>query len=392
MGQVVTCFPHSRKLATCPTPQGAKESRAVRILEIISAPEVNGAVIHCLQLSQELARRGHQVLVACRPGAWIERQLAGGPIEVIPSDLHRWPPDELSRMAAVIRQKSVDVVHTHMSRAHFFGVLLRWFSGVPCVATAHNRLLQLHWMFNDHVIAVSEATRRFQHRVNLVRNSRLTTIRNFIDDRHRRSVLPDRRAAVRAQLGVDASSPLVGVVGAVIPRKGQVYLVRALPKILAACPTARFLLVGTMEFTSEYVREVHAVADRLGVASRIVWTGHRDDVAEILAALDLFVLPSLEESLPLTILEAMACGLPVVATAVSGIPEVVRQNETGILVPPRDSDALADAIISLLGDPERRRQFGQAGQRVVKTHHSIETQVTAIEQALARVAGQRRAA
>jgi len=361
-------------------------------MEITSAPEVNGAVIHCLQLSQELARRGHEVSVVCRPGAWIQRQLAGGPVEVIPSDLHRWPFDELSRVAGIIRQRNVEVVHTHMSRAHFFGVLLRWFAGVPSVATAHNRLLQVHWMFNDHVIAVSEATRRFQHRINLVRGSRLTTIPNFIDDRRAASLPPDRRAAVRAQFGADEASLLLGVVGAVIPRKGQVYLVQALPKILAACPGTRLVLVGTTEFTPDYVREVRAVADRLGVASRIIWTGHRDDAAEILAALDLFVLPSLEESLPLTILEAMATGLPVVATAVSGIPEVVRPNETGILVPPRKSNALADAILVLLADAERRRQFGEAGQRAVKMRHSIETQVAAIEQVLARVAGQRRAA
>jgi len=364
----------------------------MRIMEIASALDVNGAVIHCLQLSRELTRRGHEVSVVSLPGSWLQRQLAGGPVEVIPSDLHRWPPGELRRMAAMVRQRNVDVVHTHMSRAHFFGVLLRWFAGVPSVATAHSRLFQLHWMFNDHVIAVSEATRRFQQRVNLVRHSRLTTILNFIDDRRAFELRPDRRAAVRAEVGVDGASLLAGVVGSIIPRKGQLYLVRALPKILSACPNARLVLIGTTKPTPGYVAEVRAEAERLGVASRIVWLGHRDDAAEVMGALDLFVLPSLEESLPLSILEAMAAGLPVVATAVSGIPEVVRQNETGMLVPPRDSNALADAIIALLADPERRRRFGQAGQRVVRACHTIEGQVTAIEQVLARVAGRRRAA
>ncbi len=364
----------------------------MRILEITSAREVNGAVMHCMQLSRELARRGHEVSVACRPGAWVQRQLAGEPIDLIESDLRRWPLDELRRMAAIIRQRKVEVVHTHMSRAHFFGVLLRWFAGVPCVATAHNRLLQLHWMFNDHVIAVSEATRRFQHRVNLVRASRLTTIPNFIDDRRVPALTPDRRAAVRAGIGVEEGSLLAGVVGAIIPRKGQVYLVRAVPKVLAACPNMRLVLVGTAEFRPDYAAEVRAEADRLGVASRIVWTGHRDDAAEILSALDLFVLPSLEESLPLSILEAMAGGLPVVATTLGGVREVVSDGETGILVRPRDVDALADAILSLLADPERRRRFGEAGRRAVTAHHSIETQVSAIEEVLACVAGRRRAA
>ena len=153
----------------------------MKIMEIVSGTRVNGAILHCLLLSRELVRRGHQVTLVCRPGSWISRQMVDGPIDAFRSDLHRWPPDELRRIAGVIRQRQIDVIHTHTSRANFFGILLRWMTGVPSVATAHSRHVQLHWMFNDRVIAVSEADRRYQRTHNLVRGSRIETIHNFID-------------------------------------------------------------------------------------------------------------------------------------------------------------------------------------------------------------------
>ena len=146
-------------------------------------------------LSRELARRGNRVTLVCLPGAWIGDQAAGDGIEVVRSDLHRWPTDELRRIAAVVRQRQIDVIHTHTSRSNFFGILLRWFSGVPSVATAHSRHIQLHWMFNDRVIAVSEATRRYQRMYNFVRASRIETIHNFIDYRRLAAVPPDDPAA-----------------------------------------------------------------------------------------------------------------------------------------------------------------------------------------------------
>jgi len=153
----------------------------MRIMEIVSGVGVNRAVTHCLVLTRELARRGHAVTLVCRPDAWIARQLAVDPVDVIPSDLHRWPLDELRRLAALARERRIDVVHTHMSRAHSFGVLLRWAGGLPCVATAQSRHVQLHWMFNDRVIAVSDTTRRFHRSYNLVRADRLVTIPDFVD-------------------------------------------------------------------------------------------------------------------------------------------------------------------------------------------------------------------
>ena len=362
----------------------------MNIMEIVSNTGMNGAINHCLLLSRELLRRGNRVTLVCHPRAWIAKQVASDGIDVVPSDLHRWPPDELRRIAAIVAERRIDVVHTHASRAHFFGILLRWFAGVPSVATAHSCHFQLHWMFNDYVIACSEATRRYHRRYNLVRSSRIGTICNFIDLRRMSEVSPDARTSVRASLGIDDSCHLIGAVGDVIPRKGLIYLVGAMPKILAAVPQCRLLVVGNGD--SQYADRARSSAEQLGVASAIIWADHRDDVHEVLASLEICVLPSLDEGLPLSILEAMAAGLPVVATTAGGIPECVGHGVTGLLVPPADSDALAEAIIGLLRDPTLRRKMGEAGRERVRQQFSPESQAPRIEGVLEHVARLRRAA
>ena len=253
----------------------------MNILEIISGTRVNGAIRHCLLVSRELVRRGHRVALVCRPRAWIGDQAPAHGIQVIRSDLHRWPFDELRRIGRIVREEKIDVIHTHTSRSNFFGVLVRWLTGVPSVATAHSCHIQLHWMFNDWVIAVSESTRRYQRRYNLVRNSRIETIYNAIDPAHLVAAPPETRLSMRQSLGYDAATPLLGVVGNVIPRKGLIHMVRAMPRILAAAPAARLLVVGGQE-QSDYGEKVRAAAEKLGIAGSVAWTGYRGTSAKFL--------------------------------------------------------------------------------------------------------------
>lgn len=363
----------------------------MHIMEIVSGRLMNGAINHCLLLTRELVRRGNRVTLVCLPEAWISRQLAGEPVDVVFSDLHRWPTDELRRIAGIARDRQIDVVHTHLSRAHFFGILVRWFARVPTVATAHSRHFQLHWMFNDYVVAVSEATRRYHRLHNFVRSGRIETIRTFIDYHRMSAALPDVRARMRGSLGVDDSTHLIGCVGDVIPRKGLIHLVGALPKILAAVPQTRLVVVGRHK-DPDYIARVKSTAGRLQVADAMILTGHRDDVDQIMAALDVCVLPSLEEPLGMSILEASAAGLPVVGSAVGGIPECIRDGVTGTLVRPANSDALAEAIVRLLEDPALRRQFGQAGRIRARDEFSAESQTPRLEEVFARVAQRKTAA
>jgi L-malate glycosyltransferase len=362
----------------------------MKILEIASGLDLNGATTHCLLLAHELADRGHETVFLCRPKSWISEHAVAEGFDVIESDLHRWPADELRRVSTMMQARGIDLVHTHMSRAHFFGVLLRWMSGVPCVATAHSCRVQFHWMFNDLVIAVSEKTRRFHESYNLVQPHRIRTIHNFIDDRHVSRLSDEERREVRQSFGVDDEEMLVATIGTVHPKKGQLNLIRALPRLLEQAPNTRLLVVGSLDSTT-HVTEVKAEAERLGVESHVIWAGQRDDIAHILPACDVSVLASLEENFPLVILEAMAASVPVVATDVGGVAECVVPGETGLLVPPNDSDALAKALGSLIGSPQDRIAMGEAGRRRLLRSFSSHSQVRCIEEAFSSVVFDRQA-
>lgn len=359
----------------------------MRIMQIVSGTAVNGAVIHCLMLARALAARGHEITLVCRPGAWIgEQQLDG--IEVFHSTLKRWPLAELRRVGQAAREREIDVVQTHMSSAHFFGVLLRWFGGVPSVATAHCRKAQFHWALNDRIIAVSEATAKFHRRVNLVPRRKMEVVYNFLEDHRFSALSPHVRLAARAQLGLKSHHVAIGTVGDVCQRKGQLYLVQAMPKLLNNVPDARLLLIGGGN--PDYVAACRREAERLHVADAITFCGHRSDVREVLAALDIYTLASVEESFPLSALEAMAAGLPLVTTTAGGLPECVVNGETGFLVRPRDPKALAEALTEIASDMTLRSRFGASGLARAQAHFSSASQTPRIEAALARVA--RRAA
>lgn len=291
----------------------------------------------------------------------------------------------------MLKARRVDAIHTHMSSAHFFGVLLKLATRIKCVATAHTRKFQPHWMLNDRVIAVSDATAEYQRRVNLVSARRISTVRNFIDLDKYAYATQETRQRLRSTFGFDEQNVVVGCVGEVNTRKGVRYLVSALPRILAMSPNVRVLAIGQTK--SKYAEEVRDVlAKDLGVSDRIVWAGHCSNVPELLSAMDIYVLPSLEEQLPLSIIEAMAARLPTVATTVGGIPEVVVDGTTGCLVPPKDADALASAIGMLALDGDLRAAMGRAGYEHAYRCFSSETQMPMIERVLEQAVTRRFAA
>jgi len=360
----------------------------MNIMEIVSTTGMNGAVMHGTMVAQELARRGHRVTVVCLPNSWCSKQLCNEPIQIVESTLRRWPMDQLIRIVKLLQREGVDVIHTHLSRANFFGQTLAWLSGIPCVATAQNHCIQLNWMFHDGVIAASKATGRFQRTYNRVCPSRIEIVHNFVDHRRFTDIPSNTSRDIRSAFSVDDKSLLIGVVGDVIPRKGLIYLIAALKKIRIMFPKVRLLVVGNDH--SAYISKVKLKADRLGVSQCVLWAGYRTDIPEILGALDLFVLPSLKESFPIAVLEAMAARLPVVATSVGGLPECVVPYETGFLVPPANHRALSNAIITLLKDENLRGRFGESGRKRVLRNFSIEMQVNRIESCLSRTAGDRK--
>jgi len=235
-----------------------------------------------------------------------------------------------------------------------------------------NRLLvRLKARLCDEFVAISEGVKRA-----LVADGmpaqKIPVIHSAVDlERYGpdESPAPDLRTA----FGLRADGLLVGVIAQLIPRKGHDHLFRALPPLLQRFPTLRVLLFGQGPLR----HDLESQARRLGIEGAVVFAGYQRSLAETLPALDLVVHPALMEGLGVALLEASASGVAIVASAVGGIPEAVRDGVNGRLVPPGDSGALRDAMAELLADPQARRTMGQAGRALMEREFSIERMAAA---------------
>jgi L-malate glycosyltransferase len=220
----------------------------------------------------------------------------------------------------------------------------------------------------DRVIANSIAVRDWLTSLGM-KEKQITVIPNGI-------IVPERTVTtdvpVRRQLGIPPNAPLIAVVCRLNKNKGVEYFLQAAVTVSRQFPEARFLIVGGSYFDASYQPSLERFATELGLKDRVMLTGERSDIPKLLQEVDLSVLPSLSEGLSNSLLEAMAARVPVVATNVGGNPEVVLDGRTGLLVPPRDPDALANAMSRILQSPETAKKFGDAGYDRVKSQFSLE--------------------
>jgi L-malate glycosyltransferase len=358
----------------------------MRILQITSALGINGVSKHIIDVATELRKRGHEIHLVGYPDAWIVKEARKLGFPAIESTMKRWPTIELHRISAYIREQQIDVTHTHMSKAHFFGVLLKWFAGVPSVATAHSCLLQLHWMANDFVIAVSDDTRQYQRRVNWVSRKRIKTIHNSIhmpqamDDQERANL----RTLVRSRMGLEPSDFAVGLVGRVSPQKGHLSMIDAMPSILHSLPKAKLVLIGGLD-SAEYATQVKKKVEDFGIGNSIRWLGIREDVRELLYGIDVLAQPSLWECFPISMLEGMAAEVPIVATDVGGVRECLEHNRSGCLIAREKPLELSQQIVRLATSPALCRRLTDEAKKIVQFRFTPESQTPQIEQVLASV-------
>jgi glycosyltransferase involved in cell wall biosynthesis len=287
-------------------------------------------------------------------------------------------------LTAWLRREEIDLVHAHMYRAEVVGTRAAVAAGTAViVATVHSSrvraaedvsLLASLTPSMDRLIVPSEAIQR-KVRAEGRDAARFAIVPNGID--LSRFSGPVRPCALRGEYGIPAAAPLLGVVARLEAEKGHRHLVDAMPAVLAAVPDAWLAVIGE----GSEADALRAQAGALGptVADRIVFTGRRDDVSAVTADLTVAVLPSLREAQGISLLEAMARRVPVVASDVGGIPEVVTDGVDGLLVPPGDAAALAQAIAGLLRDASRARRLGEAGRRTVEERFSIDAQVRRIQ-------------
>jgi glycosyltransferase involved in cell wall biosynthesis len=353
----------------------------VKVAHVVMGGEVAGGQLVALQLLRALRAAGGEVLVVSPSrGAFTELvEAEGGTVHIL--DLTRtFHLGALFAFARVVRRERVDVVHTHGQIA--MNALARAggrLGGAAVVSHMHianhfrpgRAARSLHIALDNatarlcaRILCVSEDTRRVFERQGYPAR-RMETVHNGIN----LESVPRAADGVRASLGIPEDVQLVGEIARLCDVKGQRELVEAFARLPR--PEAFLVLVGRdLEQDGRFEDALRRRAEELGVADRVIFAGYRSDPHAVLESLDVLALPSSSEGLPLVVLEALAHAKPVVVTPVGGTPELVRDGETGLLVPPCDAAALAAALDRVLGDPALAHRLGQAGREHVGRNFS----------------------
>ncbi len=343
-------------------------------LHINTSREWRGGERQTLLLAEGLHAGGHRTRVVCPPDSELEQRCRDQGIPVLPLKM-RGEADltAIDRLRRWIREETPDLVHTHTAHAHTIGGLARWGLGPLCVAQRRGPFSILRsgtpfvtpWKYRrlaDHLIAISEQVARVLEGDDIPADH-ITVIPDGVPP------LPEPKSSAtqwRQQFRIPDQGLLIGSVGQLSREKGHVHLIEALTHLDHRSQPVQLVLVGDGP-------EKMALSERaraLGMHGRVHFTGFQSDVSSAIHALDLYVQPSLEEGLGTSILDALQACRPVVASQVGGIPEVIIDGETGRLAPAADPVRLAEAIDSLLDDPEGAITLARAGQQRATRHYS----------------------
>lgn len=359
----------------------------MRILHINSARSFGGGERHTADLANALARRGHEVFAATPKGAPLACELKRVPSENVFELPLRNALDVQSaiELARRVREKGIEIIHAHVARDYLLAALASRRSAVPLVLTRHleRPLKSLHkWTLSGvaRVIAVSEAVERSLVAQKIFPPEKIRRIPNGIDvERFERRVRSFDIQRFRRLSGIRGRL-VVGLAGELREHKGQEDFIRAAHLIASEFADVDFVIAGEDHSPrKEYRAHLERLVHELNLQTRVHFTGWVEDVAALLPALNIFVSSSRVEPFGLVMVEAMAAGLAVVATATGGAREIVEDGVTGKLVAVGDVQALSKAIASLLSNEEARARMGENGRVRARSRFSLERMVDETE-------------
>jgi len=307
---------------------------------------------------------------------------------------HRFDHRIIRDLYRLIKTEKVDVVHTHLYDGNKYGRLAAGLARVPAlISHYHNvysrRRIKVHLInqllsfLNDRILAVSQAVKESVVRYDRISPGKIEVLYNGIDPSKFKKDF--KGSEVRQEFGVKPEDFLIGVVARLEEQKGHRYLFRALRQLIPDFPQIKVLIVG--DGTLRPVLEVQVM--EMGLSERVLFGGTRKDVPEILAVLDLFVLPSLWEGFSLALLEALAMGTPIIATAVGGAPEVIRSGHDGLLIPPAEESSLAAAVREAILDPRKYGEMGRKGKETVGRKFTVAHHLTRLQDLYLEVLAQK---
>jgi glycosyltransferase involved in cell wall biosynthesis len=367
--------------------QRIRDSGKIRVCHLASGDLWAGAEVQIAMLLPQLSRNQElDISVVLLNNGRLAEELQRKDIPVVIFDESTLSSLQiLKRLVAYFAQHRVDILHTHRYKEHVLGStaaksarvrnivktvhgLEEPFSGARRWKMAFYAYLDnlIEKYLTDAIIAVSDDIRRV-----LAKRLRtpVITIHNGIDlDRVKPRVGPE---LVRKSLGIDSGSYVIGTIGRIVPVKGLDYFLSAAEVILGEIQNVHFLIVGE----GPYRKHLEQMAQQKGLGKNVIFAGHREDVYDLLNAMDIFVLPSFHEGVPTVLLEAMALQKPIIATDVGGVPEIITDGETGFLVPPKSVKFLADRIVYVIRNLDEARRLIRLARTQVEEEFSTVQQV-----------------
>lgn len=363
----------------------------VRLLWLIDSLTVGGAEALVVPFARRIDRQRFDLTVCAMSvisGNPIEARLRAEGVPVVNLGARSLRDREaFGRLQDLVRSERIDLVHAHLTYSAIWSAVLSRNTGVPSIVSLHvapaaSRSLQTSWKqklattvrdrlmrfaasrWSSRIVMVSDALRQTYVRGGGVRRSKVRVVHNGIEVERFRADRAAARQRIEREFAIPSGVPVVATVSVLREGKGIEVLLDAARSV----PDAIFLIVGDGPKGPEWRRiaETHRVSDR------VRWAGYRTDVDALLGGCDLFAHPTLSDAFPTVLLEAMAAGLPIVASNVGGVPEIVVPGETGLLVPAGDARRLAAAINEIAGDTERTRRMGARAQRIAEERFSID--------------------
>jgi len=347
--------------------------RRLKTLHIDSEKLWGGGQRQVAGLCTHLRDWGHDVKLVCRPGSKLESWAIDTGIESISVEMRSTLSlGSVLKLHSVIARETPDVVHLHASRAHVLGSAAARLAGAK-VVIATRRMddpIKMVWPntsayggWTTAIVAISGAVRDVMIDCG-VDPSKIRLIPSGTDIARFENAIPDPE--LRSRLGADASAPLICAAATLAERKGIRYLIEAAKQLKLGGTPVHLVIAGD----GEQREELERLARDLDIAASFI--GFYSDMPTLLATADVFVMPSLSEGLGVAVLEAMAAGKPVVASAVGGLRESVLDGATGFSVPPADSEALAEGIAKLISNPAMATEFGLAGRARARANYSLD--------------------
>jgi glycosyltransferase involved in cell wall biosynthesis len=349
--------------------------KKIKVLEIIDKPFLGGGQRHLLSLARSLDKKRFDVMVGSADGGpFVDAVKKEGLAHTAIPIRKRIDRQTVNFLVPMLKNSGYDIIHTHGGVAGFFGRWAARKAQTPVIVHTLHGIHYLHyrnpaarifsvWLerffsrFTQALIFVSDADRQQGSRHKLAAENRMHTIKNGIDFEAvvSKALSQDEVSTAKKQLSLKEDSPVIGTISRLHRQKGLPFLLEAMRDVGKAFPAAKLVIVGDGPEKESLQHDV----SRLSIGNRVIFLGERPDAQQLLSLFDLFVLPSLWEGLPYVLMEAAALKVPVIASLIDGVKEVISHEKTGLLVPSKNSQDLARGIIRLLEEPGYAKKLGR---------------------------------